>query len=238
MKIRVRLAKERVARFISHLDFAGAVEKAVRRAALPVAYSEGFTPRPKIAFGSALALGVTSEAEYADFELRERLPVAEFKPRLEAQLPAGIKVLAAREVSKNAPSLMAQINAASYQVEAQLTGRQEKEIQTAWEEFLEQGSIIIVKETKSKRRDLDIRPLILQARLRARDAGGTWDLLLRAGSTGNVRPEEVLQAFWNANNWHGFIETIHRTGLYIESRGNLLSPLVEFKVRGEVEGNR
>ncbi|HHV57815.1 MAG TPA: DUF2344 domain-containing protein [Firmicutes bacterium] len=233
MRIRVKLAKDEAARFISHLDLAGAVEKAVRRAGLPIAYSEGFTPRPKIAFASALALGATSTAEYADFELRERLPIAEFVRRLRAQLPEGLRLLAAREVAAGAPALMAEIDAAGWEVAARLPGLRAAEVARAWEEFLARERIYICKETKHKRRDLDIRPLILKARLVPCDEGGTWDLLLRSGSSGNLRPEEVLTAFFAAAGWEGKIERIHRTGLYIERWGELMTPLVEPRVPEE-----
>ncbi|HHY92007.1 MAG TPA: DUF2344 domain-containing protein [Firmicutes bacterium] len=233
MRIRVKLAKDEPARFISHLDLAGAVEKAVRRAGLPMAYSQGFTPRPKIAFASALALGATSAAEYADFELRERLPVTEFARRLQEQLPEGLRLLAAREVPAGAPALMAEINASGWEVEVHLPGRTADEVAHAWDEFLARESIYIFKETKHKRRDLDIRPLILKARLVPRAEGGTWELLLRSGNAGNVRPEEVLQAFLAETGWEAKIERIHRTGLYVERWGELLTPLVEPRVPEE-----
>ena len=88
-RVRLRLAKDPEARFTSHLDLARALERAARRAGLPVALSEGFHPMAKLALGPPLALGATSRAEYLDVELREPLAPAEVASRLAATLPPG-----------------------------------------------------------------------------------------------------------------------------------------------------
>lgn len=225
MKIRAKIAKGESVRFISHLDFAGALEKAVRRAGLPLALSRGYRPRLQISYASALALGATSEAEYADFELQRQIPVTEFKCQLNKQLPAGVRILTAIQVADNAPSLMSQVSAASYRVTAEMEGQVEPQLENLWEQFLKQDKIIIIKTTKRRSRPVDIIPLIFKVRFYPGPKESKWDLLVSTGSAGNLRPEELLAAFFAFAKIPGAITRIHRTGLFIERYGGLMTPL-------------
>ena len=92
MKLRALLTKGEAIRFISHLDYASLIERAIRRAKLPVAYSEGFNPHMKFSFASALAVGVTSEAEVMDVELSRPVAQPEAWDRLAAALPPGVRL--------------------------------------------------------------------------------------------------------------------------------------------------
>ena len=103
MLIRSRLTKGEEVRFISHLDLARTIERAVRRARLPIAYSQGFSPRAKIAFGSALAVGVTSSGEYVDMELTSDIGPDDFLKILNENLPVGIRFEAAVEIGPKFP---------------------------------------------------------------------------------------------------------------------------------------
>src|ERR1700754_3794521 len=85
-RVRVRYAKRGPLRFTSHRDFARAIERAIHRARVPIAYSQGFTPHPKISFASAAPTGVASEAEYLDLGLRERIPPTELAKALDEAL--------------------------------------------------------------------------------------------------------------------------------------------------------
>ena len=100
IKLRVEISKDEEIRYISHLDYAGAIEKALKRAEIPVAYSEGFNPHMKLAFASALAVGLTSATEYMEVELKEQIDIKEFIAKFEKQLPRGIKVLQAKYLMK------------------------------------------------------------------------------------------------------------------------------------------
>ena len=114
LKIRARLRKGDEVRFISHLDLTRTMERAVRRAGLPVAFSQGFHPHPRISFGPALATGITSDAEYLDFELSGPLSVEDFISCLNSQLPPGLEILEARAIPLQAESLTRIIDAALY----------------------------------------------------------------------------------------------------------------------------
>ena len=98
----VRYAKRGRMRFASHLDIARAVERGVRRAGLPIAYSAGFTPHPKISYAGAAPTGAASEAEYLELSLTRACAVSEVRERLDAALPDGIDVI---EVMQAPPAL-------------------------------------------------------------------------------------------------------------------------------------
>src|SRR5580765_8626067 len=92
-RVRIRYAKRGPLRFTSHRDFARAFERALRRANVPVAFSQGFTPHPKVSYASAAPTGVASEAEYLEIGLRERVDPAELRAALDAALSRGLDIL-------------------------------------------------------------------------------------------------------------------------------------------------
>lgn len=93
MKLEALFCKKGILRYISHLDIVRLFQRALRRAGLPVALSQGFSPHYRISFGNALKLGVESEGEKAEFSLNEWIDPEEFKSRLNRKLPEGIKVV-------------------------------------------------------------------------------------------------------------------------------------------------
>jgi radical SAM-linked protein len=113
VRLRLKITKEGVVRFISHLEYTRALERALRRAKLPTAWSEGFNPHMKLALASALSLGIESLGEYAEVELSEPVDAAAAAAALGAKLPPGIRVLAA-DVAEKAPKLAAMLAWASY----------------------------------------------------------------------------------------------------------------------------
>ena len=119
MRIRLRFTEFGRVRFLGHRDVARVWERAIRRAELPIAYSEGFSPRPRVHFGLALSVGHESFAEYLDIDLRDEalgsFDVAELPARLSECLPKGIDVTAAMHVAFNEPSLQATVDVVSWQ---------------------------------------------------------------------------------------------------------------------------
>ena len=98
-RVRIRYAKRGRLRFTSHRDFARAFERALRRANVPMAYSAGFTPHPKISYVGAAPTGVASEAEYLEIGLAQRVDVADLAARLDAALPTGLDIVEAVEAT-------------------------------------------------------------------------------------------------------------------------------------------
>lgn len=166
---RLRVVYEKLddTRFISHLDLTNTVNRALRRAQLPVAYTEGFSPRPRTAFGPPLPLFVEGARELSDIELTEELPVGEVLARMNAVLPAGIRLVEGRYIAARAASITAAIRHASYRVEP----REGALALTADDltAFLAREAITITKESKGQKKTVDIRPAIVS--LSVRDGG-------------------------------------------------------------------
>ena len=116
MKLRMQITKDRDIRFISHLEYVRTIERAIRRAKLPAAYSEGFNPHLKFSLASALGVGVVSYTEFVEIELAEPMEIEAAARALDKALPRGIRVLAADAVATNTAALMAEAAGASYVV--------------------------------------------------------------------------------------------------------------------------
>ncbi|NMB46227.1 MAG: DUF2344 domain-containing protein [Firmicutes bacterium] len=220
MRIRSRFTKDDAVRFISHLDLARTVERAVRRAGLPVAYSQGFSPRPKIAFGSALAVGVTSSAEYVDMEFLDEVAVDMFLEKISDNLPSGIRFTETVEIGPEIPPLMSVIDRASYVITGNL--EQSQDLGRSVQSILDSEVIWVERPGKKQTRRIDIRPWIFSLEVLEEGVGvGSIYLLVQTGSRGNVRPREVA-AHLPLDKSH---IRVHRSGLFIARGSRLLSPL-------------
>ena len=116
IKYRLEITKGEPIRYISHLDFASLMQRAICRAHLPAAYSEGFNPHMKISFASALSVGITSDAEYMDLELKKDICQPELFDKLSKALPPGVRLLKARQIDMRAKALMSIVDEASYSI--------------------------------------------------------------------------------------------------------------------------
>jgi radical SAM-linked protein len=163
MKLRVRSTKVGKVRFTSHRDAARMWERAMRRADLPVATSEGFTPRPKISFGLALPTGAESIAEYVDIDLRRDVSADDvdldtLSGRLSDALPAGFNVLAVVERDHSAPSLQEAVTSCTWQLwSSQLTMHDHREACR----LMESAELVLVRERKGKPSADDVRPMLI-----------------------------------------------------------------------------
>lgn len=190
MRVRITFTKQNALRYIGHLDLHQLWERAIRRADLPLAYSQGFHPQPKISLAAALPLGFSSRGEVLDMRLKENVSVEEISKRLSDNLPVDIKIIKIEEVDETLPALQTQVLSASYDV--QLTEPVEKsELMRRVESVMMSESII--RERRGKQYDL--RPLIEMISVVTESNGTVWlkmTLAAREGATG--RPEEVLSS--------------------------------------------
>ncbi|MFO7273472.1 MAG: TIGR03936 family radical SAM-associated protein [Symbiobacteriaceae bacterium] len=175
-----------MARFLSHLDLQRVVERGLRRAELPLAFTQGFNPHPRISYASALATGASSEGEFIDVDLTEPVDPAAFVARVNAVLPEGVRLLEARPAPEGGGSLMAAINAALYRLT--LRGADEAALRAAAARFREAEAVVVSREGPSGSRPVDIRPHVYDL---AVEGPGQLRALVQTGSGGNVRPEEV-----------------------------------------------
>jgi radical SAM-linked protein len=161
VKLRLRSTKLGKVRFTSHRDAARIWERALRRAGLPVAVSEGFTPRPKVSFGLALPTGAESVAEYTDVELRADAPdvdLQELPQRLSAALPLGFDVLVAAVREPGLRSLQEAVVSCTWELWSPLL-REDDHL--AARRLLEADELVLERERKGKRSADDVRPMIL-----------------------------------------------------------------------------
>ena len=127
-RLRLKFSRGEELKFLSHLDLMRLWERAIRRAGLPLAYSEGFTPHPQIALAAPLLVGATSQAELMDVFLSRWIPPQSFVNQIENQLPRGIALLEAWPIGPKVPSLQSQVRFVEYRVEIETEkGRQEVE---------------------------------------------------------------------------------------------------------------
>ena len=188
MRIRITFTKQGALRYTGHLDLHNLWERAARRAALPLAYSQGFHPQPKIQLASALPLGFSSRAEMMDVWLKEDCEISKLRNDVQAALPSGIQILSMEQVDDRVPPLQTQVLSAEYEVSAP-------------DEFASglDGKVAALLEAESLPRErrgkqYDLRPLIESIEVAPAEESRTRRLFMRLtsreGATG--RPEEVL----------------------------------------------
>ena len=188
---RAAITKGEAIRYISHLDYADMMQRAICRAKLPAAYSEGFNPHLKIAFASALAVGVTSEAEYMDFELTQAIPPEEVASRLRQELPAGVELRRLRLLTGRPKALMAQVDQADYEIT--LPCADEVGAKKAVQAFNEATECLYRRSTPKKSRDIEVKQYV-KGDVAVTYAPGVAHLTMaiRITPTGSVKPGEVL----------------------------------------------
>ena len=188
MRARITFSKQGALRYTGHLDLHRLWERAMRRADLPLSYSQGFHPQPKISLASALPLGFSSRCEALDVRFNEDIATEEIASRLQESLPPDIQIVRVESVDEKLPALQTQVLSAVYQVE--LTEPVDgSELSRRVEEILEAESL--PRERRSK--FYDLRPLIEELRVSADEKPSLhMKLAAREGATG--RPEEVLNS--------------------------------------------
>ncbi|SHF02916.1 radical SAM-linked protein [Caldanaerobius fijiensis DSM 17918] len=188
MRLRIKFEKKGDMRYISHLDLMRTISRAIRRALLPIAYTQGFNPQPKISVALPLTLGYTSDGEYMDMELIEDLPLAEVISRLNDQLPDGLKIKQCIRIENINTSLMALIRFALYGITFEDIDKEK--LMEAIQELMNNDTVLVKKNTKSGIKEVNIRPDIVKLYLEE----NTLFALVSAGSQRNLNPDLVLNA--------------------------------------------
>jgi radical SAM-linked protein len=187
----VRYAKRGKMRFASHLDVARAFERGVRRAGLPIAYSAGFTPHPKISYAGGAPTGVASEAEYLSLTLTSRAEADAVRERLNAALPDGIDVIAVTaEDSGGLPA--SRLTASEWQVA--LPGLRPDDVVPVVKEFLALTEAPVERLTSKGMRRMDARAAVVSLDVRDGTEAGTALRMVVRHTAPAVRPDDVLNA--------------------------------------------
>ncbi|HEY8345641.1 MAG TPA: TIGR03936 family radical SAM-associated protein [Bacillota bacterium] len=205
------------ARFISHLDLIRTLGRALRRAGLPIAYSQGFHPLPRLSLGPPLPLGVESTAEYADLVFTETYPGEEIKSRLNTALPLGLKVTEVKAVKEKASSLTSAINQLDYEYLIKIpvnTGSagDEESLTKCLQKLWVREDLQVPRLKKGVEKVVDIRALWKGYQLSSIKEGlYRLKLEVEYGPAGTIRPEDLLPFLPSACT----VERIRRVGALI-----------------------
>ncbi len=212
-RLRIKYRRGEEVKYISHLDIMRLWQRALNRAGIALAYSEGFHPHPKISLAAPLAVGVTSEAELMDIALTRQVSPHFFTAAVNQQLPADFEILQVVPIAESLPSLQSQVRFAEYTVELE-TERGQKEIASAIAHLLSLEQLPWQHKRDTGTRHYDLRALIDDIWLiDCQNKRCTIGMRLRCDSGGSGRPEQVTAAL-------GFMEppkSIHRTKLILRS---------------------
>lgn len=210
-RLRLRFSRGAEVKFLSHLDLIRLWERALRRAKVPLAYSEGFTPHPRLCLAAPLPIGVTSEAELMDVWLTRWLTPNSFLASLKKQLPAGIGVSDIWIIGLNVPSLQSQVRLAEYRVEIE-SEKTLQELEQAVNSLLSTKEFPWHHQRDTETRHYDLRTLIDDLWLiSSEDSQCVLGMRLRCDSQGSGRPEQVTAAL----GFQQYPKAIHRTRLIL-----------------------
>ena len=193
MKLRMQITKDRDIRFISHLEYVRTIERAIRRAKLPAAYSEGFNPHLKFSLASALGVGVVSYTEFVEIELAEPVEIEAAARALDKALPRGIRVLAADAVANNTAALMAEAAGASYVV----TLPYDKDISEAVANYNDAVELLFKKaapKRKEKFKEIDVKFYIPEIVVELKDGKTIFSFECKITPTGSMKAVDLLNA--------------------------------------------
>ncbi len=190
MTIRVRFGKEGSLRYIGHLDLLRTFQKIFRRAGIPMCYSQGFSPHPVMSFALPLGLGLTSEGEYLDADIEEGMGPEEVLERLRKATSDELPVYAVILLPEKAGNAMASVGRAVYRFTfGEMNSEEREAVRQALEAFLAAPKVPVLKKTKTREIEEDIRPMVFGAGLEE----DRLILDLAAGSAANLKPEMLVE---------------------------------------------
>ena len=212
-RLRVRFSRGQEIKFISHLDIMRLWQRALNRAGISLAYSEGYTPHPRISLAAPLALGITSEAELMDAFCTKWVSPHWFTTVVSQQLPPGIQILQVYPTALLLPSLQAQVRQAEYRVEVE-TEKGQQDVEAVLTSLLAVKHLPWQHQRDTGPRSYDLRALIDDLWLiEWRSGYCTIGMRLRCSSSGSGRPEQVTTAL----GFIGHPVSMHRINLILET---------------------
>ncbi len=219
-RFRVHWGKQATYKYMSHLDNLRMLERALRRARLPVAYSQGYNPTMKLSFGPPLPLGFTSEAEYVDITLDTGF-MPHMLDSLRRALAGGIDLLEARSVLGKNKSLSSLLNRVVYQLPIRLWEDPHRLMQQVGG-LLEQEHLECQRVTKNETKEIDIRPAVHDMRIE----GEMLEMVLGLGEGGYARPTEVAEFLTDGLTVAIPALSFHRKAMYrLEPEGGIVDPM-------------
>jgi len=217
MKIVLRFGKQDRLKFISHLDLQRTFQFALNRSDLPVAYTQGFTPHAIMSFGSALAMGWTSEYEVFEFRVSEDISAEDAKAALSRALPPDLPVYEVKACDNKRDATMAMVKASDYVIRVENPA-----VFSAVPAFLAEECFMGVRKTKSGEREINIRPLVYG--LEAKD--GALCARLALSQTETLKPELLVSALSRMAGCEAGEVRVRRVCLLAEENGTYI-PVME-----------
>jgi radical SAM-linked protein len=213
-RLRLTFSRGEKLKYISHLDLMRLWQRALRRAGIPLAYSQGFSPHPRLSLAAPLAIGVTSSGELMDIFLEHRVSPHFFMKTVGKQLPPGIDISEVVDVALGLPSLQSQVLCADYEVRVN-TNRAREEVEASLQSLLAKDSLPWQHTRDKEIRKYDLRSLIegLWA-VECRPSECTLGMRLRCDALGTGRPEQVTLAL----DFPDPPISIHRTKLILAQK--------------------
>lgn len=175
--------------WFSHLDLQNTMQRALRRAQLPVAYSQGFNPHVLTSFATALSVGCQSRGEVMEVEMAGEISPEEFAEKLNACLPDGLKVRRCAPVPDSAPALMAKVAEAGYDITAP-----NADLTQAVEAFSKAEEVMVEKRSKTKTRLVNIRPMVHEITCAFDGKDSRLSMVLEQTNANALKVELVMQA--------------------------------------------
>ncbi len=227
----IKFTKESEIKFISHLDLMRTLQRAIRRAELPVEYSKGFNPHMNLSIAQPLSVGVYSEGEYMDLVLREEMEEREIMDKLNKSCPRGIRILSVHKViqkgDKKVPQAMALIDAASYTIKIKYNSLDK--LEKSMKELLNMPQWVTVKKSKKGEKEVDIKALIKDFKYWIKDDYLVIKTTIACGSKENLSAELIsnyIKEKTEAADLDAFVQ-IKREEMFAY-KGNKLVPLSKY----------
>jgi radical SAM-linked protein len=223
--VRVRFTKRGKVRFVGHRDVARAFERAFRIEQLPLSFTLGFSPRPKVSFGLALGVGHESLAEYLDVELAQPVDVEALVPALSAALPEGIDVSGTAALSDRAPALQEAVTSVQFQL--MIADAPEALLRSVIEQALDADTLPVTTTRKGRDVVEDLRPALRRLAVTSDDTPGPVVTAEVSTRPRGVRPADLLTALRDlaATGADDGRDRVLRTHQWIERDGARLEPL-------------
>jgi radical SAM-linked protein len=207
-RLYIRFGKFDALIYTSNLDVAKTWERVLRRANLPILYSQGFNTRPRIALASALPLGISSECEILDVSMREPIPLDGLAERIQATSPSGLRIYEIYEVPVRSGTLPTRVRSSEYRIHFE-DGIDRADLQARIDKLIASDTMNKTKEVKGQPVNINVRSLVYDLHM---DEIGDLIAHLAVGDRGNVRPDEVIAELGLSDA----VVTIHRFQLHID----------------------
>lgn len=228
MKLRIKFSKQGPVKFVGHLDVMRYFQKAMRRAGIDIKYSEGFSPHQIMSFAAPLGVGLTSNGEYMDIEVNSMEDCKTMVNQLNEVMAEGIQIMECHILEERAKNAMSLVAAADYTLTFR-EGKQPNDLDAylnGLSDFMGQDHIFITKKTKKGEREIDLKAFIYELSVH----GETIFMKISAGSADNVKPELVMEAYyqWLGQTCPEFAFQIQREEVYgnkVDEDHRMLVPL-------------